>query len=112
MLRPAHVCDVRAGSEAAFVSPVRLTELPGLAGPRAKDALQMLDDLNIQTLGEIAPISIPYLKLAVGPLAEMLHAWSHGIDPSPVWPISERPVLEASENSIRRQLTILRSGDM
>ena len=56
VLRPAQVCDVRAGSESAFVSPVLLTELPGLAGPRATETLQMLDDLNIMTLGEI-PLS-------------------------------------------------------
>ena len=39
VLRPAQICDVRAGSESAFVSPVLLTKLPGLAGAGAKDPL-------------------------------------------------------------------------
>ena len=97
VLRPAQVCDVRAGSESAFVSPVLMTALPGLDAPQVKDALQMLDDLNIQTFRELAPIPIAHLELAVGPLAEVLHAWSRGIDPSPVWPITARPALDVSE---------------
>ena len=96
VLTPAHVCDVRAGSESAFVSPVLLAAVTGLQGARGKAALRMLDDLNITTLGELAPIPISHLELAVGPLAEVLHAWAHGIDPSPVWPMTERPALEVS----------------
>jgi DNA polymerase-4 len=94
MVRPAAVCDVQGGSESAFVAPVFITRIPGLEGSRAKQAMQTLYDLNIQTLGDLASIGTGHLELAVGPLADLLHAWAHGIDPSPVWPVTERPVFQ------------------
>jgi DNA polymerase-4 len=96
MVRPAEVCDVQRGSESAFVAPVFITGIPGLDGSRAKEGLQILYDLNIQTLGHLASIAVPHLELAVGPLADLLHAWSHGVDPSPVWPITERPTFQVA----------------
>ena len=63
VMQPPQLCDVRAGSEGIFFSPLPVTVLPGLGRSSAK-VLMLLQDLNLRTLGEIAEIPLPQLAVA------------------------------------------------
>jgi DNA polymerase-4 len=58
--------------------------------------LRRLDDLNLQTLGSIAAVSLAHLQSVFGASAGLLHNWALGIDPSPVRPPIEQPAIERS----------------
>lgn len=94
IINPAQLCDVRPGSEETFLAPLPTSFLPGLRGTSARTALGILDDLNLHTMGAIAAIPFPHLELVLGPAAESLQRWAHGIDPSPVLPAVQHPRLE------------------
>jgi DNA polymerase-4 len=97
LLHPPQLCDVRPGSEQAFLAPLPATTLPGLGRAQAREArrtLAVLDDLNLLTLGEIAETALPALELALGPRAALIHRWARGIDLSPVLPPARQPRLE------------------
>ena len=59
--------------------------------------LGILDDLNLQTLGQIADIPLSHLEVALGSPAKWLHRWARGIDPSPVLPPVQHPHLDVSQ---------------
>ena len=94
LVQPAHLCDVRAGSERVFLAPLLVTVLPGLSQASAKSLVALLEDLNLRTLGEIAEIPLPHFALVFGRHARLLHQWANGIDASPVQPPVERPSVE------------------
>jgi DNA polymerase-4 len=58
--------------------------------------LERLDDLNLQTFGDLAEVPLAPLHLAIGSWAALLARWAHGIDPSPVLPSPVQPQLEES----------------
>jgi DNA polymerase-4 len=100
LLHPPQLCDVRPGSEQAFLAPLPVTTLPGFGRSQAREArrsLAVLDDLNLRTLGEIAETALPALELALGPRAALVHRWARGIDLSPVLPLVQQPRLEVAE---------------
>jgi len=100
LLHPPQLCDVRPGSEQAFLAPLPVTVLPGfgrLQVREARRALAVLHDLNLRTLGEIAETSLPALELALGPRATPVHRWAMGIDLSPVLPSVQQPRLEVAQ---------------
>lgn len=94
VITPSHLYDVRPGSEEMFLAPLPTSLLPGLSGAYARTARRILDDLNLQTMGAIAEIPLPHLEQVLGPPAESLYRWAHGIDPSPVRPLVQQPRLE------------------
>jgi len=96
LVEPPQLCDIRPGSERAFLAPLPATVLPGFSRTRARDVLAILDDLNLLTLGEIAEISLVHLEAALGQEAIRLHDWALGIDPSPVLPRAQQPRLETA----------------
>jgi DNA polymerase IV len=96
VMQPPQLCDVRAGSEGIFFSPLPVTVLPGLGQSSANTVLMLLRDLNLRTLGEIAEIPLPQLAVAFGRQAALLHRWANGIDSSPVLPTVQRPIVEIS----------------
>jgi DNA polymerase-4 len=96
VMQPPQLCDVRAGSEGIFFSPLPVTVLPGLGRSSANTVLMLLQDLNLRTLGEIAEIPLPQLAVAFGRQAALLHRWANGIDSSPVLPAVQRPIVEIS----------------
>jgi DNA polymerase IV len=96
VMQPPQLCDVRAGSEGIFFSPLPVTVLPGLGRSSANLVLTLLQDLNLRTLGEIAEIPLPQLAVALGRQAALLHRWANGIDSSPVMPAIQRPIVEIS----------------
>lgn len=95
------VFDVFHGAERSFLAPFPVKVLPGVGG--ARQAL-LLRDLNLQRVEQVATLSVPQLRLAVGPFAPLLHGRACGIDRSPVQPprlsseIVEEALLSQDEN--------------
>ncbi|SNB45879.1 DNA polymerase IV [Geobacter sp. DSM 9736] len=95
------IYDVLYGSEKHFLAPFPVSVLPGVGESRQ---LLLFRDLNLQRVEQIAELSIPQLRLAVGPFAPLLHERANGIDRSPVQPprksteIEEEAFLEREEN--------------
>ena len=95
LLDPLQVWDVRCGSEEAFLAPLSTSTLPlHLSSNNAVMAL--FDDLNLQTLGELAALDVAHLQLVLGKDAPLIHAWARGIDSSPVFPQVKQPCVEAT----------------
>ncbi|MDR4493530.1 MAG: hypothetical protein AB7P17_00045 [Nitrospirales bacterium] len=97
LVEPPQLCDIRSGSEEAFLAPLPVDTLPLTAASR-KTILMRLDDVNVRTLGEIARIPLADLVPVLGQHATLLHAWARGIDPSRVLPPARQPGVEATLN--------------
>ena len=95
------VYDVFHGAERSFLAPFPVAVLPGVGGVRQT---LLLRDLNLQRVEQVATLSVPQLRLAVGPFAPLLHDRACGIDRSPVQPprlsteIVEEGLLDQEEN--------------
>lgn len=95
------VYDVFHGAERSFLAPFPVSVLPGVG--EARQAL-LFRDLNLQRVEQVAALSVPQLRLAVGPFAPLLHDRACGIDRSPVQPprmsmeIVEEGLLDQEEN--------------
>lgn len=79
-LQRAGVCDVLHGSEAVFLAPLPVALLPGVGAARQ----ELLAELNLRRVGEVAALSAAQLRLPFGPFAPLLQQRARGIDPSPV----------------------------
>ena len=95
LLDPLQVWDVRCGSEEAFLAPLSIHALP-VSSSSNKAVMALFDDLNLQTLGELAAIDLAHLQLVLGREASLVHAWARGIDSSPVFPQVKQPCIEAT----------------
>ena len=95
LLDPLHVWDVRCGSEEMFLAPLPIHTLP-LSPSSNKTVMALFDDLNVQTLGELAAIDVAHLQLVLGREASLVQAWARGIDSSPVLPCVKQPCVEAT----------------
>ena len=101
LMREPGVYDVFHGSEKNFLAPFPVSVLPGVGESRQ---IMLFRDLNLQRVEQVASLSIPQLRLAVGPFAPLLHDRSCGIDRSPVQPprfwteIVEEGLLDQEEN--------------
>ncbi|GFO56074.1 hypothetical protein GMSM_30810 [Geomonas sp. Red276] len=95
------VYDVFHGAERHFLAPFPVSVLPGVG--ESRQAL-LFRDLNLQRVEQVALLSVPQLRLAVGPFAPLLHDRACGIDRSPVQPprmsteIVEEGLLDQEEN--------------
>jgi DNA polymerase IV len=95
------VYDVFHGSERHFIAPFPVSVLPGVGDARQT---MLFRDLNLQRVEQVASLSVPQLRLAVGPFAPLLHDRACGIDRSPVQPprltteIVEEGLLDQDEN--------------
>jgi DNA polymerase IV len=98
-LRKPGVCDVLRGSERGFIAPLPVSILPGVGKNREG---QLLRDLNLRRVGEIAELPVGQLRLAFGPFAHLLHQRAQGVDPSPVQPPRRTPEI-AEESFLARE---------
>jgi DNA polymerase IV len=95
------VYDVFHGSEKSFLAPFPVSVLPGVGESRQ---ITLFRDLNLRQVEQVAALSVPQLRLAVGPFAPLLHDRACGIDRSPVQPprlsteIVEEGLLDQEEN--------------
>jgi DNA polymerase-4 len=88
--KPHGITVVPPGTEAAFLAPLPLARLWG-AGPVTRRALQRL---GVETIGDVAALSLPDLRARFGSHGEGLWRAAHGIDDEPVVP--EREVKSVS----------------
>jgi len=86
MGKPDGLVVVPAGTEAAFLAPLRTRVLWGV-GPKAEIALSAA---GFQTIGQIAAAEPARLEAALGSRGLWLHAVAQGIDDSPVSTHHER----------------------
>lgn len=93
-LQQPGVCDILRGSERDFIATMSVSVLPGVGKARET---QLLHDLNLRQVGEVAALPLPQLRLAFGPFAPLLRQRALGIDPSPVQPPRRTP--EVAEES-------------
>ncbi len=94
LIQPSELYDVRPGSEPVFMAPLSVRTLPGLQRPCMRQVLTRLDDLNLDTLGDVAESPVDALEVALGDYAGQLSRWAHGIDSLPVLPPDVQPCLE------------------
>lgn len=95
------VFDVFPGSEKDFLAPFPVSVLPGVGEARQQ---LLFRDLNLQVVEQVARLTVPQLRLAVGPFAPLLHDRACGIDRSLVQPprqsreVVEEGLMETEEN--------------
>ena len=95
------VYDVFSGAERSFLAPFPVSVIPGIGSEREA---QLLRDLNLRCVHDVAALSVAQLRLAVGAFALLLHERACGIDRSPVQPprtsteITEEAFLDQEEN--------------
>lgn len=94
LIAPSELYDVRPGSEAVFMSPLSIRTLLGLQRPCMRQVVQLLDDLNLATLGEVAESPLDALEVAFGDYAGQLSRWAQGIDSVPVLSPAVQPTLD------------------
>ena len=94
LIQPSELYDVRPGSEPVFMAPLSVRTLPGLQRPCMRQVLTRLDDLNLDTLGDVAESPVDALEVALGDYAGQLSRWAQGIDSLPVLPPASQPQLE------------------
>ena len=85
ILTPPQLCDVRAGSEQDFLSPLSVSTLPGLRSPGGTVLHTRLADLNLQTIGDVSNVSLEALEAVCGRWGHRLYQWARGIDFLPVF---------------------------
>ena len=101
VMREPGVYDVFHGAERSFLAPFPVSVLPGVGESRQT---LLFRDLNLHRVEQVASLSVPQLRLAVGPFAPLLHDRARGIDRSPVQPprfsteIVEEGLLDQEEN--------------
>lgn len=110
-LRPSEeVLDVGEGEEASFISPLPVDVIPGISRFRKK---VLLEELNITHVRQLALLDISSLKVIFGMQALVIHQRALGIDPTPVCPPLEKPlvseeiILPQDENDDRTLLGFL-----
>jgi DNA polymerase-4 len=84
------VVDVDPGREGPFMAPLKVGVVPGIGRFRKK---VLLEELSITRVRELAALDMGSLKLVFGRQAFVIHQRALGIDPAPVCPALERPVV-------------------
>lgn len=93
VIPPAGLQDVPHGNEPSFLSPLPVRLLPGV-GSRTED---LLFDLNLRIIRDVAAMKMEHLALAFGRLGFALYQHAHGIDRTPVYPMRAVPSVEEEQ---------------
>src|SRR5262245_6189939 len=93
IIRPERLYDVFPGSEAPFLSPLEVDLLPGVDLP----AREILWEVNIGRVQELAALDVAHLRLLFGKRAWRFYREARGIDPSPVRPPETTPAVREEE---------------
>ena len=84
------VMDVDPGLEGPFMAPLEVGVVPGIGRFRKK---VLLEELSITRVRELVPLDMGSLKLVFGRQAVVIHQRALGIDPTPVCPAPEKPMV-------------------
>ncbi|MBW1682354.1 MAG: DNA polymerase IV [Deltaproteobacteria bacterium] len=82
--------DVVPGREAFFLAPLRVDLLPGIGRDRKRT---LMEELRIVRIRQLAALDMDRLRLIFGRRAFLIHQRALGIDPTPVHPVSQEPVI-------------------
>jgi DNA polymerase IV (DinB-like DNA polymerase) len=98
--KPYGLTVIREEDAEKFLAPLNVRKIPGI-GPKTEERLQ---DLNIETVGDLAAADPQLLVRLFGSWGTKLHEYAHGID--------RREVIEGYETkSIGRELTFEKDVD-
>ena len=98
--KPYGLTVIREEDAKDFLAPLKVRKIPGI-GPKTEERLQ---DLNIETIGDLAATDSDLLVRLFGSWGTKLHEYSHGID--------HREVIEGYETkSIGREVTFEKDVD-
>ncbi len=95
VVRPEGLCEVLAGSEREFLSPLPIGHLPGVDEPILRELLE----LNLQIVADIHSLGIAALTTAFGSAGNRLFKISQGEDDSPVR-LKDRPAPSVLEEFV------------
>jgi DNA polymerase-4 len=84
------VMDVDPGSEGPFMAPLKVGVVPGIGRFRKK---VLLEELSITRVRELVALDMGSLKLVFGRQSFVIHQRALGIDPTPVCPAPEKPMV-------------------
>ena len=84
------IMDVAAGGEASFMAPLRTDVIPAIGDKRRRI---LLEELNIRCVGELAALDMGSLGMVFGRQAPLIRQRAMGIDPTPVYAASEKPLV-------------------
>jgi DNA polymerase IV len=90
-VRPGEVRAIPAGAEAAFLHPFDVSLLP-----LDSEIVQRLQVLGLETLAEVATLSLPELQSQFGFQGERLWQLANGNDAAPLRPRARRESVEAA----------------
>ncbi len=90
VMRPTGLQDVPHGGEASFLSPLSVHLLPGVGS----QTQELLRELNIRIIRDIAVMRLEQLTLAFGRLGFVLYQRALGIDNTPVYPECAVPAVD------------------
>jgi len=93
VIRPERLYDVFPGSERPFLAPLEVDLLPGVDPP----SREMLSEVNIAHVRELAALEVAHLRLLFGRRAWRFYREARGIDPSPVRPPEAAPSVREEE---------------
>jgi DNA polymerase-4 len=82
LAKPDGLLEVPVGEEGAFLAPLPVDKLPGVG----KKSQQILKDLGVNTIGQLAKLPPERLKSHFGAWGEVLHRYARGIDERKVEP--------------------------
>ncbi len=88
--KPVGLQDVPPGEESSFLSPLPVRLLPGVGAV----TMQLLAELNIRVIRELAVMELEPLTLAFGRLGFVLRQRALGVDDTPVYPPRAVPVVD------------------
>lgn len=87
VVKPVGNCMVAPGEETAFLAPLPLELMPGLAPPD----LQYLREFNLTQVSQVTALGVTQLAVPFGRRALKIHETLQGIDPEPVPPLGTPP---------------------
>jgi len=92
--KPDGLLEVADGEERSFLAPLPVAKLPGIG----RKSEQILNGLNIHTIGQLANTPLSTLKSYFGVSGEILHSYANGID-------TRQVELPGAAKSISRETT-------
>jgi len=95
--KPDGLLEVPSGDERSFLAPLPVNKLPGIG----KKSEQVLKNLGISTIGQLATSPVALLKSHFGAYGKLIHDHANGIDERKIEP-------HATAKSISRETTFSR----
>jgi DNA polymerase-4 len=87
LVKPDGEYIVGAGEEESLLAPLPISLVPGIE----RNDLLKLQEFNLTRVSQFTALSLEQLQIPFGARALFLYQTARGIDPSPVFPVGQRP---------------------